>query len=172
MKCGMETGAERVGLHVFYRNKFWQEELYLQKELTKALAIFIIHHSLKKSLMKNTLILLVALVGSAAASFGQASPKSQQIMQKGNKNVVKVEMNGSQGDTLIAPTRTISQNGDNLIHIESTLPADSLAQAMKNVAVEQQGKGNVVSIKSTGGKGNTVQINQSGSGNSVSIKQN
>lgn len=122
--------------------------------------------------MKNTLILLAALLGSTVAAFGQTSQKTQQIMQKGNKNVVKVEMNGTQGDTLVSPTHMISQNGNNLIHIESTLPADSLARAMENVAVEQQGKGNVVSIKSTGGKGNTVQISQSGSGNSVSIKQN
>lgn len=122
--------------------------------------------------MKNTLLIL-SLISSASAAFGQSVEKPKQnIMQKGNGNVVNIEMNGPEGDTLSPQSRTILQNGNNLVHIESTMPGDSLNKSLENVAVEQKGKNNVVSVQGTGGKNNTVNIVQSGSGNSVSIKQN
>lgn len=122
--------------------------------------------------MKNTLLIL-GLIGSATAAFGQSTEKPKQnIMQKGNGNVVKVEMTGTEGDTLSQQSHTILQNGNNLIHIESNMSGDSLNKSLENVAVQQKGKNNVVSVQGTGGKNNTVNVVQSGSGNSVSIKQN
>jgi len=122
--------------------------------------------------MKNTLLIL-GLIGSATTAFGQSAEKPKQnIMQKGNGNVVSIEMNGPQGDTLSPQSRTILQKGSNLVHIESNMPGDSLNKSLENVAVEQKGKNNVVSVQGTGGQNNTVNVVQSGSGNSVSIKQN
>lgn len=121
--------------------------------------------------MKN-LMLLIGLIGSATTAFGQSTNKTSQIVQKGNKNVINMEVKGNGSDTLAAPTRIITQHGNNQIHIESTTSPDSLNQVLENVAIEQQGKSNAVSIQSKGGKGNSVQITQSGSGNSISIKQN
>lgn len=126
--------------------------------------------------MKNTIIIL-GLLGAATTAFGQTTEKKtkpQQITQDGNNNVVKMNMRAVEGDTLTPETmtRTLTQKGNNLIHIESTMSPDSLAQTMENVAIEQKGKRNVISIDSKGGKGNSVQVSQSGSGNSVNIKQN
>jgi hypothetical protein len=119
--------------------------------------------------MKNVLIML-GLISSTTVAFGQA--KSSPIVQKGNNNVVKMEIKGNSPDTLGEKTRIITQKGKNQIHIESTTTPDSLRTTLENVAIEQQGKGNVVSIESNAGKGNTVSVSQSGSGNTVSIKQN
>ncbi|MFB9295269.1 hypothetical protein [Persicitalea jodogahamensis] len=121
--------------------------------------------------MKNT-ILILGLISSATAAFGQTTLKNNQIVQKGNNNVFKMEMKGADGDTLSPRTRVITQNGSNQILIDTVATSGSLEETMENVAVSQQGKKNVVSIKTKGGKGNTVQVTQSGSGNSVSIKQN
>ncbi len=121
--------------------------------------------------MKN-LIIILGLVGSATAAFGQTPAKPSPIVQKGNNNVVKMEINSIDRDTLDRKTRIISQHGDNQIHIESDSPLDSLRSTLENMAVEQRGKGNVVSVQSNGGKGNKVTVTQSGSGNTVSIKQN
>lgn len=171
----METGAERVGLHFFY----WQEGqfkahpffIYTASRRDVLLTTRFTNLS-KHSIMKNTLLVL-GLIGSATAAFGQSSEKpNQKIMQKGNGNVVKVEMTGLEGDTLAPQSRTILQNGNNLVHIESNMPGDSLNKVLENVAVEQKGKNNVVSVQGTGGKNNSVNVVQSGSGNSVSIKQN
>ncbi len=121
--------------------------------------------------MKNTLLIL-GLIGSATAAFGQTTPKNNQIVQKGNNNVFKMEVKSNEGDTLSPRTRVITQNGSNQILIDTTAMSGSLEETMENVAVSQRGKSNVVSIETKGGKGNSVQVTQSGSGNTVSIKQN
>ncbi len=127
--------------------------------------------------MKNTIIIL-GLIGTATAAFGQTTPKQekkiQQITQNGNNNVVQMSMQAAEGDTITPQTltQTIIQDGDNLIHIESNATPDSLNKILENVAVDQKGKGNVVSVQGKSGKNNSVQVTQSGSGNSVSIKQN
>ena len=120
--------------------------------------------------MKSLIIL--GLIGSATAAFGQTPQKSKQIVQHGNNNVFKMEVKGTDGDTLAPRTRVITQNGTNQILIDTTAVAGSPEGVMENVAVDQRGKKNVIAIESKGGKGNSVQITQSGSGNTVSIKQN
>lgn len=121
--------------------------------------------------MKNLLILL-GLAGSATAAIGQTTEKPAQLVQKGEKNVINMNLKDIEGDTLSNHTRIITQQGTNQIHIEGNTTPDSLHTLMKNVAVNQSGKKNKVSIQSQGSKGNTVQISQSGSGNSITIKQN
>ena len=121
--------------------------------------------------MKNTLIIL-GLIGSATAAFGQTTPKSNQITQSGHDNVFKMEVKGNDGDTLPSRTRTIIQSGSNQILIDTTAISGLPDGVLENVAVDQRGKKNVVSIETKGGKGNSVQVTQSGSGNTVSIKQN
>ncbi|MPR35280.1 hypothetical protein [Salmonirosea aquatica] len=121
--------------------------------------------------MKNILILL-GLVGSATVASAQTAEKPSQLVQKGEKNVINMNLKSTEGDSLSNHTRIITQTGTNQIHIEGNTTPDSLRTLMENVAIEQAGQKNKVSIQSQGGKGNTVQISQSGSGNSISIKQN
>lgn len=121
--------------------------------------------------MKNVLILL-GLLGSATVAAAQTTGKTTQLSQQGEKNVISMNLKNGESDTLANHTRIVTQKGTNQIHIEANTSPDSLRTLMENVAVEQTGKNNRVSIKSEGGKGNTVQISQSGSGNSVTIKQN
>lgn len=120
--------------------------------------------------MKKIMIFL-GLVGSTTVAFGQAA-QSPKITQEGEKNTVNVKMQGGESDTLATHTRIITQKGTNQVHIEAATTPDSLNRMLENVAINQEGKGNKVSITSGGGQGNTVQINQSGSKNSIIIKQN
>ena len=120
--------------------------------------------------MKNILIML-GLLGPAAA-LAQTTGTTEQITQKGDGNVIRMEVLGAVGDTLAPKTRTISQKGSNLVQIETMMPGDSLNRSLHNVAIDQQGKKNTVFIQSQGGQSNSVQISQSGSGNTISIKQN
>lgn len=121
--------------------------------------------------MKNLLILF-GLVGYATTAVGQTAEKPSQLVQKGEKNVINMNLNSGEGDALSRRTNLITQTGTNRIHIESNTGPDSLHVLMENVAIEQSGQKNKVAIQSQGGKGNTVQISQSGSGNSITIKQN
>lgn len=121
--------------------------------------------------MKNIMI-LIGLLGPASVALGQAVQTPTRITQEGEKNTVNMTMKGSEKDTLTNRTRIITQKGTNQVHIEATTTPDSLNRMMENVAINQEGKGNKVSITSEGGNGNSVQINQSGSKNSITIKQN
>src|SRR5690606_36190141 len=104
--------------------------------------------------MKNTLIIL-GLISSATAAFGQTTPKNNQIVQKGNNNLFKMEVKGTDGDTLSPRTRIITQKGSNQILIDTAATSGSLEESMENVAVSQRGKKNVVAIETKGGKGNS-----------------
>lgn len=118
------------------------------------------------------MLLLGLIGGSATAATAQVAGDPTQISQQGEKNVIKMEIKDTAHDTLKTRTRVITQRGTNQIRIDTNTSPDSLQKLTENVAIDQTGKSNVVSIKSETSAGNSVQIRQSGSNNSITIKQN
>ncbi|TDB64056.1 hypothetical protein [Arundinibacter roseus] len=119
--------------------------------------------------MKNNLIIL-GLIGIGGSALGQTAPKSTEIVQQGEKNVIKMEVKGSEKDTTTRTT-IVTQNGTNQLRIDAKMPADSLRKALENIDITQEGKSNKVSIQTESTTGNSVKIQQSGSNNKVTIVQ-